>query len=185
MALPKLETATYELVLPSTSKKIKFRPWLVKEQKILMMAQESEDDAQIEQAFANIVSACTFGKIDPYETPLFDIEYIFLQLRSKSVGEKVKLLLTMPSDGETTVEHELDLSKVAVQMEEEHSNIVDVTDDIKRVSLEIPNEYGFILKKYGKSIETDKDKFYGFALWKVFNMTNCRTMDVVEFKKDL
>ncbi len=133
MALPKLETATYELVLPSTSKKIKFRPWLVKEQKILMMAQESEDDAQIEQAFANIVSACTFGKIDPYETPLFDIEYIFLQLRSKSVGEKVKLLLTMPSDGETTVEHELDLSKVAVQMEEEHSNIVDVTDDIKMV----------------------------------------------------
>ena len=63
----------------------------------------------------------------------FDIEYIFLQLRSKSVGEKVKLLLTMPSDGETTVEHELDLSKVAVQMEEEHSNIVDVTDDIKMV----------------------------------------------------
>jgi len=58
-------------------------------------------------------------------------------------------------------------------------------EDVRRVILEIPNEYGFILKKYGKSIETDKDKFYGFALWKVFNMTNCRTMDVVEFKKDL
>lgn len=133
MALPKLETATYELVLPSTNEKIKFRPWLVKEQKVLMMAQESEVDEQIEQAFANIVSACTYGKIDPYESPLFDIEYIFLQLRSKSVGEKVKLILTMPSDGETKVEHELDLSKVQVQMEEEHSNIVEVTDDIKMV----------------------------------------------------
>ena len=87
MALPKLNTPQYELELPSTGKKIKYRPWLIKEQKNLMIAQESEDDKEIESAFANIVSECTFGAIDPYENPMFDLEYIFLLIRSKSVGE--------------------------------------------------------------------------------------------------
>ena len=133
MALPKLDIATYDLALPSTGKKIKFRPWLVKEQKILMMAQESDDDKLIENAFANIITSCTFNKVDPYEAPLFDIEYIFLQLRSKSVGETVKLLLTCEDDGETKVEHDLDLSKVKVQMDDSHNNVIEITDDIKMV----------------------------------------------------
>ena len=91
MALPQLNTATYELELPSSGETIKFRPFLVKEQKILMIAQESEDEKQIESAFADIIKECTFGAIEPYSVPLFDVEYIFLQLRGKAVGEKLTL----------------------------------------------------------------------------------------------
>ena len=82
MALPKLNTATYELDLPSTGEKLKYRPWLVKEQMILLMAQEGENEKEIESAFANIIHECTFGSIDPYENPMFDLEYIFLHLRN-------------------------------------------------------------------------------------------------------
>ena len=78
MALPKLETPTYELELPSTGEKIKYRPFLVKEQKILMMAQESKDDSQVVSAITDLVTACTWGKVDAKNSPMFDIEYIFL-----------------------------------------------------------------------------------------------------------
>ena len=133
MALPKLNTPQYELDIPSTGEKIKYRPWLIKEQKILMMAQESEEDKEIEAAFANIVSECTFGKIDPYENPLFDVEYIFLQLRAKSIGQKAKLNLLCPDDEKTRVEHEIDLGDVAVQMPDNHTNIIEITDDISMI----------------------------------------------------
>ena len=133
MALPKLNTPLYELELPSTGEKIKYRPWLIKEQKILMLAQESEEDKEIEAAFANIVSECTFKEIDPYENPLFDIEYIFLQLRGKSVGQKVKLNLLCPDDEKTRVEHEVDLEDVAVQMPDNHTNVIQITDNISMI----------------------------------------------------
>ena len=81
MALPKLETPTYELELPSTGEKVKYRPFLVKEQKNLMLASESEDETQIQNALANLISECTFGKIDPYVVPMFDIEFLFLRIR--------------------------------------------------------------------------------------------------------
>jgi len=130
MALPKLETSIHEVILPSTGKKIKFRPWLVKEQKILLMAQESEDPKQIESAFANIVSECTFKKIDPYNNPLFDVEYIFLQLRKHAVGSKVNILVTCPDDETTKTSVEIDLNDVEIQMKKEHTNVVQLTDDI-------------------------------------------------------
>jgi len=133
MALPKLNTPTHEMEIPSTGEKLKYRPWLIKEQKILMMAQESAEDKEIETAFANIVRECTFGKIDPYDNPLFDIEYIFLQLRSKSVGQKVKLNLLCSDDEKTRVEYELDLGDVAVQMPDNHTNIIKITDDISMI----------------------------------------------------
>ena len=130
MALPKLNTSNYELDLPSTGEKVKFRPWLMKEQKVLLIAQESEDEKEIERAFADIVSVCTFGKVEPYSSPMFDIEYIFLQLRSKSVGEKIKLNVLCPDDEETRVDIELDLKEVGVQMTEDHTNVVQLTDEI-------------------------------------------------------
>ena len=133
MALPKLTTPQYELEVPSTGEKIKYRPWLIKEQKILLMAQESEEDKEIEAAFANIIKECTFGEIDPYVNPLFDIEYIFLQLRGKSIGQKVKLNLLCPDDEKTRVEHEIDLGDVAVQMPDNHTNVIDITDDISMI----------------------------------------------------
>ena len=87
MALPKLNTVTYDLNLPSTGQKLEYRPFLVKEQKALMIAQESGDDRQIEKAFAQIINDCVIADIDPYELPMFDVEYIFLRIRGKSVGE--------------------------------------------------------------------------------------------------
>ena len=130
MALPKLNTLTYELTLPSTGEQLTYRPFLVKEQKALMIAQESEDEKQIENAFAQIIDACTFGEIDAYTMPMFDIEYVFLQLRGKSVGEKVKLNLLCPDDEKTRVDVEIDLKDIGVQMKKEHTNIVQLTDDI-------------------------------------------------------
>jgi len=133
MALPQLNTATYELKLPSTGKTIKYRPFLVKEQKILMLAQESEDEKQIERAFADIISSCTFEKLNPYKMPLFDVEYIFLRIRGKSVGEKVKLNVLCPDDEKTRVDVEINLEDVGVLTSDNHTNEIELTKDIKIV----------------------------------------------------
>ena len=133
MALPQLNTATYELELPSSKETIKFRPFLVKEQKILMIAQESEDEKQIENAFATIIKECTFGAIEPYSVPLFDVEYIFLQLRGKAVGDKITLNVLCPDDEETRVDVKIDLEEIGILMDEKHSREIDLTDSIRLI----------------------------------------------------
>ena len=122
MALPKLTTPTFELEIPSTDAKIKYRPFLVKEEKILMMAMESKKNPDIVQAVKDIVSECTFNKVELSDLPMFDVEYIFLQIRSKSVGEVSKLKLLCPDDGVTYADLELDLSEVKVQVGDDHTN---------------------------------------------------------------
>ena len=131
MALPKLQTPEYRLTLPSTQEEIKFRPFLVKEQKILMIAQESGEERQLADAVSRLVSGCTFGTVDANVNPMYDIEYVFLQLRAKSVGEKIKLKLLCPDDQETYAEVEIDIEDIGVQMSVEHSLVVDLTDTIK------------------------------------------------------
>ena len=133
MALPQLKTTTYELELPSTGETIKFRPFLVKEQKNLMIAQESEDEKMMETAFAQIINDRVLDDIDPYKMPVFDMEYIFLRIRGKSVGDKITLNLLCPDDEKTRVNVDLDLQEVDVQMKEDHTNIVKLTDDISMV----------------------------------------------------
>ena len=113
MALPKLNNATYELTLPSTGEQVKYRPFLVKEQKALMIAQESEDDKQIENTLAQILSDCVLEDIDPYKMPVFDVEYLFLRIRGKSVGEKVVLNVLCPDDEKTRVDVEINLESLA------------------------------------------------------------------------
>ena len=130
MALPKLDTPTYELELPSTGEKIKYRPFLVKEQKNLMLASESEDETEIQNALANIISECTFGKIDPYVVPLFDIEFMFLRIRGKSVGEQIKLNVLCPDDNKTRTDITINLEDINVHMEATHNNEIAVTDNI-------------------------------------------------------
>jgi hypothetical protein len=130
MALPKLDTIHYELTLPSTGETLKYRPFLVKEQKALMIAQESGDDKQIEMAFAKIINDCVFDDISPYKMPMFDVEYVFLRIRGKSVGEKVTLNLLCSDDEKTRVDVEIDLEEVNIQMKEEHTNIIELTDNI-------------------------------------------------------
>ena len=131
MALPKLKTSEYTLKLPSTQEEIKYRPFLVKEQKILMIAQESEEEKQISDAMGTLVSNCTFGVLDANIAPMFDIEYVFLQLRAKSAGAKVKLNIVCPDDEETTVDIEVNLEEINVQRSVEHSQEIAITEDIK------------------------------------------------------
>ena len=130
MALPKLNTPTYELEIPSTDEKIKFRPFLVKEEKILMMALETKDNAQIVNAVKDIVSECTYNKLNINTMPMFDVEYIFLQIRSKSVGEVSKVKILCPDDKKTYTNVEIDLNEVKVQVEDEHTNKIELTDSM-------------------------------------------------------
>jgi hypothetical protein len=131
MALPKLKTPTYELELPSTGEKVKYRPFLVKEQKHLMIAMESEKSTELRDALATLVSSCTFEKINPYEVPMFDIEFMFLRFRGKSVGEIVKLNVLCPDDEKTRVEVEINLEDVGVKLEADHTNEIEITKKIK------------------------------------------------------
>ena len=135
MALPKLTTPTYELEIPSTDEKIKFRPFLVKEEKILMLAMESNAASDITQAVKDIVSECTFNKVNISNMPMFDIEYIFLQIRSKSVGEVSKIRVLCPDDGKTYANLDLDLNEVKVQVGDDHTN-----------KIELNNGMGIIMK---------------------------------------
>ena len=144
MALPKLTTPTYELEIPSTDEKIKYRPFLVKEEKILMMALESKSSGDITQAVKDIVSECTFNKVNIDLMPMFDVEYIFLNIRSKSVGEVSKLKILCPDDKKTYADVELDLNEVNVQVGEDHTN-----------KIELGNGMGMIMKY--PSIDSFKD----------------------------
>ena len=126
MALPKLTTPTYELEIPSTDEKIKYRPFLVKEEKILMMAMETKKESDIVQAVKEIVSECTFNKLNLGTMPMFDVEYVFLNIRSKSVGEVSKLKLLCPDDGKTYAEVELNLTEVKVQVGDNHTNKIEL-----------------------------------------------------------
>ena len=131
MTLPSIETPRYELTLPSTDKVIKYRPFLVKEEKILLVAMESNDNKEILNAIREILTACTYEEIDVNTLPIFDIEYIFLQIRSKSVGEVSKVKLLCPDDKETYADVEIDLTKVNVQVDDAHTNNVLIDENRK------------------------------------------------------
>ena len=130
MALPKLNTQTFELNIPSTDEKIKYRPFLVKEEKILLQAQEGEN-LEMMDAIIQIINNCPFDKINVEKLPAFDIEYIFLKIRSKSVGERVNLSVLAPDDNKTKIPVELDLSKIEVEVDDDHNNSIEITKDIK------------------------------------------------------
>jgi len=130
MALPKLTTPTYELEVPSTDEKLKYRPFLVREEKILLIALESGKSEDIIDAIKDIVTECTYGKIDLGKMPMFDVEYIFLNIRAKSVGEVSTLKLLCPDDKETYVNIDIDLSEIMVQVDEGHNPKIELTDEM-------------------------------------------------------
>ena len=131
MALPKLNAPTYELVLPSTGEKIKFRPFIVREQKTLLIAQESNDERVIADAIGQIVKSCTFNKIDPKTSPLFDIEFLFLRIRGKSVGETANVVLTCPDDEKTEVKLKINIEDINVHMTADQTNEIQLNDELK------------------------------------------------------
>ena len=130
MALPKLASTKYELTLPSTGEKVEYRPFLVKEEKVLLTAQQAGTEQDQLRAVKEIVESCTFGVLKANELPFFDIEYVFLQLRAKSVGETSKLKVTCPDDGETKVEIEVNLTEVECKRDVTHNDNIKITDDI-------------------------------------------------------
>lgn len=131
MPLPKINTPTYELELPSTGKKIKYRPFLVREEKILIMALESEDTKQISDAIKTVLSDCVMSRgVKVNDLSTFDIEYLFLNVRAKSVGETVEVNITCPDDGETQVATEIFIDEIKVKKDPEHSNIIKLDDNL-------------------------------------------------------
>ena len=140
MALPIVETPRYELTLPSTDIKVQYRPFLVKEEKILFMALESGDENEMQTATKEILKSVTFNKVDVEQLPTFDVEYIFLQVRAKSIGEIAKFKIICPDDKETYAEVEVDVSKVEVQVDDKHSNNV-ILDEKRKlgVVMKYPN----------------------------------------------
>jgi len=144
MPLPKINTPTYELELPSTGKTIKYRPFLVREEKILIMALESEDMKQITQAIVQILTDCIMTRgVKVADLSTFDIEYIFLNVRAKSVGETVEVNVTCPDDGETTVQVEIPIDNIKVQKDKNHKNTIKLDENLS-MKLKYPSLDQFV-----------------------------------------
>ena len=188
MALPKLNAPTHTLVLPSSGEEVKYRPFLVKEQKLLLMAQQSEDTKQISDSMVSVISNCT--GLDATNLPTFDVEYIFLKIRGKSVGDIVELNLICPDDGVTQVFTKIDLNEVEVQISEDHKSEIQITDQIKLVmtypTLSIASEQGFstesidsvfnLLQTCIKEIHSGDE---------VFHKIDMKTEEITEFVESL
>lgn len=129
MALPTIDLPTYELEVPSTGKTIKYRPFLVKEEKVLLLALETGDEKGIEQAVKNLLKGCIISRLKLESLATFDLEYIFLKIRAASVGEIVEMEVTCLDDNETKVTYNLNLNDVEVSFPEGHSNKIMLTDD--------------------------------------------------------
>ena len=130
MALPKIETPSYTMVLPSREGEIKFRPFTVREEKILMMASETGEQKDMIMAMSDVIESCTYGELKSKDLAIFDLEYILLQIRARSVGETAKIKVICPDDMKTYVDIEIDLTKVDVQVDNNHTN--DIIIDEKR-----------------------------------------------------
>ena len=131
MPLPKIATPTYELVLPSTDQTIQFRPFLVKEEKLLVLALESEDNKQITTAIKSVLKNCVLTKgIKVEQLPTFDIEFLFLNIRGKSVGEELEVNIVCPDDEKTQVTVDINLDDIQVQKSEEHNKQIKLDDNL-------------------------------------------------------
>jgi len=154
MPLPTIATPTYEIELPSNKKKVKYRPFLVKEEKILIIAMETEDPKQIARAVKDVISNCilTRGvKVDQLST--FDIEYLFLNIRGKSVGEDIEVLITCPDDGVTQVPTFINLDEIKVQVNAEHNRDIKLDDQLS-LRMKYPSMNEFIKTNF--SVENEE-----------------------------
>ena len=156
MPLPKISTPTYELELPSTGKKIKYRPFLVKEEKILIIAMESEDEKQITNAIKDVISSCIITRgVKVEQLSTFDIEYLFLNIRGKSVGEEVEVMVTCPDDGVTQVPTSINLDDIKVQKDKKHNRDIKL-DDSLILRMKYPSLEEFIRNNFsGDEITVD------------------------------
>ena len=158
MPLPKINTPTYELTLPSNRKKVRYRPFLVREEKILVLAMESNDQKQITDAIIQIIGDCLITKnIDITKLPTFDIEYLFLNVRSKSVGETVEVNITCPDDGKTTVEKSINIDDIKVIKNKDHKLTIQL-DDKYSMKLKYPTLDQFVENNFDFDYEMAEPK---------------------------
>ena len=149
MPLPEIVTPTYTLTVPSTKKKIKYRPFLVKEQKTLIISMESQDQEQILDAIKTILSNCINSKVNIDDMALFDIEYIFIQVRARSISEEIEMKVSCPDDGETEVNISFMVDDVKVFFPKGHKNVIKLTDDIT-LEMKYPNLEYFTKVNFAK-----------------------------------
>ncbi len=158
-SLPIPSVPTYETELPSTGKKIKYRPFLVREEKVLLLAMESEDEKEIESAVKNILKSCIISRIKIEDLATFDLEYLFLRIRAASVGEEIKLKVTCLDDGITEVDVTVNLLDVQVQKPENHTNKIMIDDDMGLV-MKYPSMDKFVkITLLNKDLETTDEVF--------------------------
>ena len=194
MPLPKIATPTYELVLPSTEKTVRYRPFLVKEEKLLVLALESEDNKQITNAIKTVIKSCVTAKGLKVETlPTFDIEYLFLNIRGKSVGEELEVNVICPDDKVTEVPVTIDLDDIQVQKSDDHNNQIKIDDNImmemKYPSLDefIKNNFDF---KEGNQMEQSFDLIAScidkiYTEDEVWSTADCTKKEVKEFLESM
>lgn len=160
MPLPKIATPTYELELPSTEQTIKFRPFLVKEEKLLVLAMESEDTKEITTAIKNVIKNCIATKGIKVETlPTFDIEYIFLNIRARSVGEDIEVNLICPDDDETSVSVKINVDDIKVLKNEDHNKQIKVDDSIM-MEMKYPSLEQFIKNNFDLSNQNNVEQSF-------------------------
>ena len=157
MPLPTISTPTYELVLPSSNRKIKFRPFLVKEEKILILAMESQDTKQIANAVKNVITHCILTKgIKVEKLSTFDIEYLFLNIRGNSVGEDIEVMVTCPDDGKTQVPALINIDTIKVQKSDDHEKDIKL-DDQYTLRMRYPSLNEFIKNNFATATEMNVD----------------------------
>ena len=194
MTLPKVEVPTYELTLPSQDIKVKYRPFLVKEEKILLIAAETGGQKELVQAIKDIVDACTYNKIDASKLPIFDLEYLFLQIRAKSVGEIAKIKVLCPDDNETYADVTVDLSTVEVQVDDSHNNKI-MIDEQKNLGIifKYPTIDSISLKA-GEDVKANTETLFSvlvscidhiFEGEKVYHSTDSSVEELKEFLENL
>ena len=149
MALPDIATPIYTLTIPSNKKKIKYRPFLVKEQKVLILALENDDQEQILDAITNTIQNCVNTKINIADLALFDIEYLFLQIRARSISEEITMRVTCEDDAETTVDVKFMVDDVKVNFPKGHTNVISIDDDLT-VEMQYPDLDYFAEINFGK-----------------------------------
>ena len=194
MPLPKIATPTYELELPSTGQSIKYRPFLVKEEKVLVIALESEDNKQITNAIKAVLKSCILTKGVRVESlPTFDIEYLFLNIRGKSVGEELEVNIICPDDGETEVPVTINLDEIEVQKDEKHSNKIKIDSSIM-MELKYPSLDEFIKNNFDFNDKNAMDQSFDliaacidkvYTEDEVWATADCTKKEVKEFLESM
>ena len=192
MALPKIDVPIYELTVPSTDEKIKYRPFLVKEEKLLLIAMESGENSDILRAVKDIVDSCTFNKMKIGNMPMFDVEYIFLQIRSKAVGEVSTLRVLCLDDMKTYAKVEVDLNEIEVRVTDAHTNKIELSDEMG-VIMKYPTVDSFVENKIDDIspanmldvIVTCIDKIYDKKGEEVFDAKDSTKQELVDFVEQM